>query len=313
MMSKVAATRPIKEYYRDPGPFSVRRPIDTKIQSLFSLIPKQTPSTLLASATSPRVVIDLIPGIAIQGTLEKELQRRRPKPILKKTRAGPQIPVGLARCELFPPLNGIMQLMLFLPIYHDLFTFTPRSCSALSDFIDQYSLDQEDQFPISSADINRLCRLLIQKMPPTLFRFQGVKVDVLYFIHTLIQCTMGKTSKPQNEIVWDSTLPFSCATDLISRPIELFVTIHNRFQSETCPVIQRQFFTKPDSFCYDLDAFIEYRPDGGEHQGEHIPYLKVDGAWYQCEDDRIVQMRSTYLNQALYRATLLHYKRIWPK
>jgi hypothetical protein len=96
------------------------------------------------------------------------------------------------------------------------------------------------------------------------------------------------------------------------RPQEMFVTIKSN-NAAACPLIQRQFFTRPDCYCYDLDAFVEYRPDGKDSQGDHIAYLKLEGIWYQCDDDQIIPLRSTQLNMALSRGILLHYKRIWPK
>lgn len=307
MQELVAPTRLIEEFHRGAHShvFVEWKPVDKRIHSLVSdQIARQTPSTLLASATSPRVIISGMLGATLQEVIRHQ---PRPKPALRKAKAGRQVPIGLNRCPLFPPINAVMQLTLFLPIFRELFAFAPRSYAALSDFLDQYAFDQENILPISTADSSRLCRLLIQKMEGSLFD----RFEVLPFIQGLVRTVLGKAPHSIHEFVWDTALPFSTATDIPSRPHELFVTIRNRLRPESCHMIQRQFFTKPDSYCYDLDAFVEFRPDG--QWGDYITYLKVDGSWYQCDDERISQMRSTHLNMVLHRGVLLHYQRIWPK
>jgi len=158
-------------------------------------------------------------------------------------------------------------------------------------------------------------------MPAHFFRFQAAKVEIKDFLCSLIKTVFGQAPAitnslafhPEWSISWDTNLPFSCVIDLPSRPNELFVTVKKRNSESASPLIQRQFFTKPDFYCYDLYAFIEYRPDGKANQGNHIAYLKSEGGWYQCDDDRITPMRSNHLNMALNCSTILYYKRIWPK
>ena len=60
---------------------------------------------------------------------------------------------------------------------------------------------------------------------------------------------------------------------------------------------------------YELDAFIEYRPDDF-NSGGYLTYIKIDGIWYQCDDTRIIQIRSTNLHIALSRSFLFHYKKV---
>lgn len=315
MMSEVLPTRSIDDFSREKNRYhgflhSSDKQVDSKIQGLvLSQIPKSVPSMLLASPISPRVIIDLIPAIGLPQP--EPIPRKRPRHSSKRSIHRHHIPIGLGRCELFTPLNAIMQFILFLPTYRDTFTFAPRSYATLSDFIDQYALDQDRNLPVSSADSNQLLRLLIQKMPTYLFQAQNERLDMKGFINVLIKTVLGKSPTTHCDLHWDLSFPFSSSIDLPSRPPELFVTIKEQINPESCHLIQRQFFTKPDSFCYDLDAFIEYRPDG--RVADYITYLKAEGTWYQCDDDRIFPMRSNQLNPALYRSVLLHYTRIWPK
>jgi hypothetical protein len=82
-------------------------------------------------------------------------------------------------------------------------------------------------------------------------------------------------------------------------PMDIFVTESS---------LKKQFFTEPDLICYDLNGFIEMRPDG--MAVNFITYVKNEGIWYQCDDDRITELRSNSLMIPLSRSILLHYRRI---
>ncbi len=75
---------------------------------------------------------------------------------------------------------------------------------------------------------------------------------------------------------------------------------------------KKQFFLsylKTPCTLYELDAFIEYRPDQGE-KGNYIAYLKVEGEWIQCDDTRIIPLRPSNLLIPLKRSFFLHYRRV---
>ena len=64
------------------------------------------------------------------------------------------------------------------------------------------------------------------------------------------------------------------------------------------------------SIGYELDAFIEHRMEEGE-AGNYFAYLKIDGAWVQCADERILPIRhSTFLDLPIRRGILFHYRRV---
>jgi hypothetical protein len=276
-------------------------------------------------------VIDLVPAISTLPGAEEETifepvkQRKKGRKILERSWPTKYIPIGLSPCVAFPPLNSILQFILFLPSFRDLFSFIPRSFTLLVDFLEQYAHDQKNNASISSADSNQLFQLLYAKMPSPCF---SGKFEAKEFLFALVKAIVGKMPPLSNSLpfhpewhaVWDVSLPFSCAIDLPSRPLELLLTFKNgrpfsdlsSDELATRRLIQRQFFTQPDSYCYDLDAFIEYRPDGKSSRGIYVSYLKNEGIWYQCDDERITPLRSNHLNMALYRSVLLHYKRIWP-
>ena len=328
-MAEISPVSPIDDQYRNgaiftPGDSAVRKPVDSKIQELvLSQIHNSSPSMLLASATSPNVVIALIPGVILvnESSMRVPRKQKREKAALKRGRDKGITPVGIERCELFPAFNAILQLILFLPVFREAFSFAPRSYQIFTQFVSQYSFDQESRAQTSSADSTPLLNLLKKKMPASFFSSKSDKVEIKAFIYSMMETVFGHelspfsdslTFHPEWSVSWNLELPFASAIQLTGRPIELFVKLDST-KSGTNLSIQRQFFTKPDCFCYDLDAFVEYRPDGKENGGYHITYLKMEGAWYQCDDHRITPMRSTQLNQALNRSILLHYRRIWPK
>ncbi len=324
-MSGIFPVKPVEDYYRERGSFNgmkkgVRTPVDSKIQYLvLSQIRGASPCTLFASATSPHVVIDLIPGMALPVLQKKKESRKGSRNSVKQADKG-FIPIGLTRCDVYPPINSILQLLLFIPVLRDAFSFAPLSYRELNEFIDQYIVEQRKRVDVSTLQSDQLLQLLMQKMPAHFFRFQGAKIDIKEFLCFLIKTVFGRGSPPVPlslafhldwNVTWDRNFPFSSVIDLPMRPAELFVTVNSRNEN-CCSLIQRQFFTKPDGYCYDLDAFVEYRLDG-KSKGDHITYLKSEGGWYQCDDERIVPMLSSQLNTPLSRSILLHYKRIWPK
>jgi hypothetical protein len=173
-----------------------------------------------------------------------------------------------------------MQIILFIPGFAELFSFAPRSFYPFQEFIDQYHCDQQEGRTLSLANGAALFRFLTLKLP-------GMSLhEILQF---LIRALHSK---------WELRKSIEEAVEK-GFPSDVFVTENS---------LKKQFFTKADLFCYDLDAFIELRPDGTAIS--FIAYVKVEGTWYQCDDDRITQLLSNNLNIPLHRATLLHYKRI---
>jgi hypothetical protein len=200
-MSEIAPVSLVDDYYREGSLFGelkgTRTPVDSKIQFVvLSQIHRSSPSTLLASATSPRVVIDLISGSALPTHSFHRKREKRTRPQFKRAHGGSLIPIGLARCDSYPPLNAILQLLLFIPAFRDVFSFAPHSFLRLAEFIDQYGADQEKKLLTSAADLGQLLRLLIQKMPANFFRLPYGKVDIKDFLCSLIKTVFGQMSTP---------------------------------------------------------------------------------------------------------------------
>lgn len=269
---------PSKDRNSDEGSLQARKPIDSKVRGLVLERICHAKGGLLPSVAAHQLVIDLLPAFesAKMGYAprEKRKTKLRKMPLLRRA------PVGLKPVDPEGWLNALMQFVLFIPGFAELFFFAPRSFYPFQEFIDQYSQDQQENRPLSSANGAILFRFLALKLPRLslheIFQFLICALHPSWEIHTSIEAALGK-----------------------GYPADFFVTESS---------LKKQFFTAPDFFCYDLDAFIELRPDGAAVN--FITYVKVEGTWYQCDDNRITQLRSPSLNIPLHRAILLHYKRI---
>jgi hypothetical protein len=318
-MPKISPVDPSDEFFNPRGTFARRwvdpiKPIDSKVQGFVHSQIKKTP---LATA--------LAPASENQKWVDKIGERSPPPRKSAKKGSGKSIPVGLRRCESMSALNALLQLILFLPAFRDLFAFAPRSFEPFSEFISQYLADQRDHRAVSSASSQELYRCLLSKLPSqcteTHFDLQGFLFALAKAAFPQLSILLNGSDSialhPEWHMYWDVSLPFAYIADQHLaregkhplRPPEFLVSPKNARETVECQLVQRQYFTHPDSTCYDLDAFIECRPDGS-HPAHYIAYLKIDGAWYQCDDERIISMRSTALNLPLHQSHLLHYRQI---
>lgn len=258
------------------GSFHPLKSVDSKVRGLVLERISHAKGGLLPSTTAPHVVIDFLPAfesVRLEHAPPKRKNHIRKIPRLRKA------PLGLSPVDPEGWLNALMQFVLFIPGFPELFFFAPRSFYPFREFMDQYHQDQEENRTFSSANGAALFRYLVLKLPSL-------------SLHEIFQFLV-RVLHPKWEIYKKVEEAFASGF-----PTDLFVTESS---------LKRQFFTEPDLFCYDLNAFIELRPDGAA--ANFIAYVKVEeGIWYQCEDDRITQLRST--NLPLHRAVLLHYRRM---
>ncbi len=335
IMAKITGTGSVSDFYdeekgRQTTKKEKQKPTNRKVQGVvLSKIPQTLPSNLLAAATSPHLVMDLISDMALPTLEEGEWigsQATEKKDSIKKEK-GKTIPIGLRTCPEMSLLNSLMQLILFIPGFRELFAFVPRSFQPLANFLEQYQIDQATGCSISKASPQSLLRCLRAKLPAHLFRFP-TKIDIPEFLLSLTKAAFPQLGTLLNHsdsialhsdwyMYWDVSLPFCYVANQhlsregkrLLRPAEFLVALKNKSEKTICQLVKRQYFTPHDQQCYDLDGFIEYRPDGGA-LGHYIAYLKIDGIWYQCDDERIITLRSTNLNVPLHRSILLHYKKV---
>ncbi len=255
----------------------VRKPIDSKVRGFVLARISHAKGGLLPSATAPQIVIGLLP--AFENAKRERTPRERRKNRLRKAPLIRRAPIGLRPMDGEGWFNALMQFILFIPGFAELFFFAPRSFYPFQTFMDQYHQDQQENKDVSSANGGVLFRLLSLKLP--LLNLPEIVQFLLRMLHPKWNVQKNIEEALKGELSSD-----------------LFVTESPK---------KKQLFTEPN-LCYDLDAFIELRPDGTA--GNFIAYVKFEGIWYQCDDDQITQMRSNHLHVPLHRAILLHYKQI---
>lgn len=269
---------PLRDRHPEAGSFQSRKPADSKVLGLVLERISHAKGGLLPSANALQIAMDLRP--AFDSAKMEYVRREKKKPRLRKIPLIRKVPIGLHPVDPEGQLNALMQLILFIPGLAELFFFAPRSLSPFQEFIDQYAQDQQDDRSVSSANGIALFRWINFKLPTV--SMQGV-------FQFLIRLLGSKWEVHRN---LEEGLKNGAPTDF--------------FVAES--PLKRQFFTEPDCFCYDLDAFVERRSDGAAVN--FITYVKTEGSWYQCDDERITLLRSNCLSVPLHRAILLHYKRI---
>lgn len=272
---------PIKERNPERRPFQERvvEGAEKKIRGfVLEKISQARGAPLLPSATAPQVVINLLPGFENKRGVP-QLKRSKKRKI-RRTPIPRTVPIGLVPVDLQGCVNALMQFVLSIPGFAEKFYFAPRSFYVFQEFIEQYHLDQQEKKNISIADGS------------SLFRFLSIRLEeftlgeIFYFLISSLQLECRVYSSLDEALKG-------------GRPDSFFLKGKSN---------QKQIISQPDCICYELDAFIELRSDGPDIN--HVTFLKVEGSWYQCDNECITQLRSYHLNGPLQRSTFFHYKRV---
>jgi len=303
-----------------------RKPTDSKIHDLIMpriSLPLLREGSLLASATAPQVVIPVSNSMKGEEKYLHLYRHRRETLILRRsTLPSNYFPIGLDQCEPHNWINAWMQFLLFIPLLREIFSFTPPSLRPFNEFIDQYFIDLQENRLISCAKSCELVRCLFGKFPQF---FQTIGwVDLHEMTQAISQCACAFTLfdhagfRSDWQILWDASTELSLQKvfEMDVVPPELLISLRFRTNPAIPPflisnVLRKQYFSSKAAVCFDLDAFIEHRMEvGGSYS--YYTYLKVDGTWVQCVDERIVPLRrSTLLDLPLQRGILFHYRRVW--
>lgn len=272
---------------------------DTKVKGYFlEKIGEGPRGALLPTAAAPRVMLDLLSAFTFPTPPPVSRRKRQ-----LRVRRGPRnrAPVGLRKSR--PEwINAWMQFLLFLPSVPELFPFLPRSFAPFREFAEQYAWDQYEDRAVSVANSATLIRCLRQALPVVsgldLYELLCLFVQTA-FPHCLSNAVLFH---PEWHLILDEKdLAFHKKIKKVVP--ELLIAVRGK---------DHRFFLKKqitNGCLYDLDAFVERRPDG-QYEPSFITYLKVEGTWYQCEDERVAPILSTHLNIPLRNATLLHYQKL---
>jgi len=297
-----------------------KAPLDNKIQILAL---KQMPSSLELSEQKLASVFKMLSSSLIQEALKEsrrwQIKQEREPLAFRRSLVSSKLPIGLQSNHYAFWLNALMQFVIFVPTLRALFDYTPKSFLYFNLFIDQYLKEQKEELLFCSFDSMLLLDALASYFQKS-FYFHREVFD-LFGLLIQIKKSAGFFKKELLEIEIDrENLEEKLRDNLPFLPSEILATQKYPFllkdkallsepnsQNSQTKRVKTQFFFK---HCfYELDAFIEYREDIIKG-GSYLAYLKDGGIWYQCDDLRIVPMRSKHLQMAINRSLLLHYKKI---
>lgn len=266
----------VRERSAREGRLEVQDPTNSKVRGLVLEKIGQTKGALLPSASAPQVVTFLLPGFE-SGKMDSMQKKRKAK--LRKTPLPRKAPIGLMPVDPEGWVNALMQFLLYVPGFAESFSIAPRCLFPIQEFIDQYHNDLAEGKSVSSANGSVLFRLFTLQFPNFFFR---EIIEAL--MHLLI---------PKWRI-------FHSIYEALSYPRspDLFLSTS---------LVIKQVYADPGQY-YDLDTFIEKRPDGA--RVHFITYVKIDGCWYQCDGERITHLRSDLLALPLQRGVLSHYRQV---
>lgn len=270
---------PLRDRNREEGTtIQPRSPVDSKVRGFVLERISHTKGGLLPSASAPEIIIGLIPGFE-SAKMEHYASRNKKKAKPRRTPLARKAPIGLFPVEPEGWLNALMQFILYVPGLAEGFYFAPRSFYPIQEFIEHYIQDQQENRTVSTANNRALFQFISLKFPSF-----GLNEIFQYLIYLL-----QPKWEVHNQLI--DALRVGGLSDLFVKQSSL----------------KKQMFADT-GLCYDLDAFIEMRPDG--LNVNYIAYLKMDGIWFQCDDDRITQIRSDSLALPLQKSVLSHYKRV---
>jgi hypothetical protein len=281
-------------------------------------------SCLLPEVFASRVMIDFLSSLAVEMREHQEDSEYRYASKIKRQKATSfGMPVGLYACSSQGWMNAWAQFIIHLPRFTELVVFAEKTFEPFREFVDRYMLDQRDERLVSCADSVSLIRCLSQVSP--LFLNSASKwIDLYEVLRLSIKSIFSPMTNhlgnsfhdaiffhPDWVIFWDGQ-KISLFNDQLQNlinmyPSEMIISMQCR-EGLTHGFIQRQIFPVKGRCFYDLDLFIECRPDA---EGVHyITYVRVEGAWYQCDNEKIRSISSRTLSVPLCRGILFHYKRV---
>lgn len=213
-------------------------------------------------------------------------------------------------------INAWAQFLIHLPRFTELVIYAEKIFEPVREFVDRYLLDQREGRVVSSA---KSASLILPFLNSSSKRIDLYEVLPIFFKSIFSSMTnhLGTAFHdaiffhPDWVISWDrESIPLfnDQLQNLINTyPSEIIISTKCR-EGSTHAGIQRQIFPAKGGCFYDLDSFIECRSDVGEFH--YITYLRVDGAWYQCDDEKIRSISSRTLSAPLCRGVLFHYSRL---
>ena len=253
------------------------------------------------------------------------------------------VPIGILPFDSNRWINALLQFILFVPSLRMMFDYTPKSFASFNDFIDIYLNDQKAGKYITTAPVSPIDRMFSKCIGKCKF-FKNDVVSIFGILDVIMKSVSSLDDVTEMDLMRDGNLSLFPEwrisvekenVDLqeyigkqLSKqfhekhffPYELLIDFNWFSHKEKRENIQCRasmvlnFYE--DMFVskrYDLDAFVEFRPDEFG-AATYITYVKINDSWFQCDDMRIKQISSDNLKIALSRSFLFHYKKMrFPK
>jgi len=216
-------------------------------------------------------------------------------------------PIGLRRSNS-DWINAWMQFILYLPKFSELISLAEKSFASFAEFVEQYAWDQKEGKGVSLADTAPLLRCLAEHQM-SMHEHNFYTLCRMFFTSMFpeIESVLGPFL--HDSIVFHPEWVFSrLETAYVcqkQRPVELVIAVEKKGSATS---MKRQLCLGQGRYLYDLDALIEWRVDGARTC--FVTYVRVDGAWFSCEDEKVRWISSRTLSVPLARGVLFHYKQV---
>ena len=249
------------------------------------------------------------------------------------------VPIGISSNLNCSWINALLQFIIFNTSLKLMFNYTPKSFSSFNDFIDIYLYDQEKKKPVTTAVTLPVVETLSKYFNGSVY-FENAVIDLFGILNGIMNYVFPVESVNLSEKKRDGDLLAIFPNARISienEEVDLQEFISKNFINQgnkkiilpgellinfrwflknpvskinKCPLLFYLFDELFLSTQYELDSFVEFRPDDFHISGHYLTYVKLDSLWFQCDDSRIRQIRSNNLPIALSRSFLFHYKKI---
>jgi hypothetical protein len=246
------------------------------------------------------------------GNLFCRLLNEKNKEQKKKNNIGKK-PIGIRGDGYNGLINALMQFIIHTPSLRNIFNFVPKSLRLFNSFIDQYEMDEE-RGVLSVCDSKKITAFILEQLSclkKGMAISEALSVyEVLDFLTRLVDTkyvgeilTFHYEKRISSEDNFIENYFRENFTDNIL-PYEYLLCVKESLLKEKPILLPLHYFIGQKTY-YDLDSFIEYRK-----AENYVAYLKVGGCWYQCDDERVMALRSNNLSMPLSYGVLFHYKMV---
>ncbi len=250
-------------------------------------------------------------------------------PVAQQKLVNSFIPIGIIKCDYNRWINAFLQFLLFIPSLCDMFIYTPKRFFPFLEFIQKYHQDRKLGKKVTTAKSSKLLETIrknlsfseIYKMRPESQPWQVLRRLMKSLGEPFQEEDLGLLAlNPYATIIidkdnfsWEEAIEKELTQNGFFSKAKVNLSLS--FPLEMLLILQEKSLLPKKQFSlsyhgipyalYELDAFVEYRPDGWD-TGDFFTYVKTQGQWYQCDDTHIVSLKPIHLTIPLRRAIFCH-------